>query len=263
MKKFLINKDSFFKYGYCIVRNLLTHEESERASNLIEELYKKNGQERNEDFYNHNEFLEFIINDRLLNVIKSLIGPKIFYLHTGNTIRQDNSGINFNWHKDNYETMSEINKNEPYNVLTVAIYLSPHNLTKSGINVIPFSHKRYSLSYILSVLHGKIKNIKFLKFFSNLFIKFVGLNIQTDPGDCVIFFSNVLHTALPTKSLRHAILCQYGVDNEYTKNLVDNFIKFRKTMNFESSQVESNKREKYLKILKEKNIYYPLQHNKK
>ena len=166
MTKILTNRENLLKYGYCIIRNLLSNKEVERARSMINKIYEKNGKTCNWDIYNYKESWEFFTTDHLLNIVKNLLGPDIFYLHTPTIIREDEKDYQYAWHRDNafkqFGKGPDWDKNEPYNVLTFIIYLSSSDKTGSGINLIPFSHRRtYSLSNILRIIHYKTKNISF------------------------------------------------------------------------------------------------------
>ena len=43
MAKILTNRENILKYGYCIIRNLLSNKEVERARSMINKIYEKNG----------------------------------------------------------------------------------------------------------------------------------------------------------------------------------------------------------------------------
>ena len=73
MAKILTNRESLLKYGYCIVRNLLSYNEVERARSMINKIYEKNGKICNFDMYNYKESWEFFTSDRLLNIVKTLL----------------------------------------------------------------------------------------------------------------------------------------------------------------------------------------------
>ena len=88
MAKILTNRENLLKYGYCIIRNLLSNKEVERARLMINKIYEKNGKQANFDMYNYSDSSEFFTSDRLLNIIRNLLGPKIFYLHTCVTKRE-------------------------------------------------------------------------------------------------------------------------------------------------------------------------------
>ena len=273
MAEILTNKESLLKDGYCIVRNLLSHNEVERASSMINKIYEKNGKKVNWNMYHYKESWEFFTSDRLLSIVKNLLGPEIFYLHTCFTRRENEKDVKYAWHRDNacrqFGKGHDWDKNEPYNVLTFIIYLSSFDATGSGINLIPYSHKRKgTLSNIFRKLHFKTKYISInqknvirkqtslLKKISDIFTRFIGVNIKTDPGDSVIFFSNVLHTGIPTLGLRKAIVFQYGLDNKHSRNFVNYYVHYRKQPEYETKY--KDKINEFFNFLKSKNIYYHL-----
>ena len=47
MAKLLSNKDNLFKFGYCVIRNLLNDEEIQRYRLIIKKIHEKNGQGHN------------------------------------------------------------------------------------------------------------------------------------------------------------------------------------------------------------------------
>ena len=262
MAEILTNKENLLKYGYCVVRNLLSNKEVKRAESVLNNIYEKNEKKINNDMYKYSESWEFFTNDRLLNIIRDLLGPEIYYLHSYNTKRENERDVVYSWHRDNpcrlFGKGPDWDKNEPYNVLTIIIYLSSSDKTGSGINLIPFSHSRtYSLSNILRIIHYKTKTISLLKKIRDIFPRFLlGVNIKTDPGDCVIFFANLLHTGIPTRTLRKAILFQYGVDNKHSKNFVNYYMHHRKQIEYEIKYKDIIN--EFFNLLKSKNIYYSL-----
>ena len=262
MAKILTNKENLLKYGYCVVRNLLSNKEVKRAESVLNNIYEKNEKKINLDMYKYSESWEFFTSDRLLNIIRDLLGPEIYYLHTCSIKIENERDIVYSWHRDNpcrlFGKGPDWDKNEPYNVLTIIIYLSSSDKTGSGINLIPFSHRRtYSLSNILRIIHYKTRNISLLKKIRDIFPRFfLGVNIKTDPGDCVIFFANLFHTGIPTRTLRKAIIFQYGVDNKHSKNFVNYYIHHLKQIEYEIKYKDIIN--KFFNLLKSKNIYYPL-----
>ena len=232
MAELLTNKDNLFKYGYCLVRNLLDNEEVQKIRSIIKKAKEKSGNIGN-PVSEHRESWEIVFSDRILNAVRSVLGPNIFYLHDG-TINQwgvndDNTEFS-SWHRDNpcrlFGKGPDWDKNEPYNVVRIIIYLSLNEETNSGINLIPFTHsKRFTLSNILRVLHFRIKKITFLKGIRKLFLIFLGVNVRTDPGDCVMFLANLCHKALSHRSLRDSIICAFGIDNKHSKNYVNYILK--------------------------------------
>ena len=98
-----------------------------------------------------------------LNSIKNLLGLEVRYLYGAATKKEDENKFPYAWHRDNVCRLFGIgpdwNEKENYNVLRVGIYLSSQDIVKSGLNIIPFSHKRrYTFSNLLRLLHYKTKS---------------------------------------------------------------------------------------------------------
>ena len=140
---------------------------------------------------------------------------------------------------------------------------TPYNENKSGVNVIPFSHKKtYTLSNMLRLIHEKTKNIPFLTKLRNLFPNFVGINVRTNPGDLIIFKSNLYHTALPFRNLRHAVYFHYGLDNKHSKNWMNYFHKHRAFTHYKIDDKDESKYDEFFDLLKRKDIFIPLPEKK-
>ena len=262
MKDKFTNKESLYKYGFCIVRNLLNDDEVKKYKFAIKQINEKNGKESTVDLHNHREIWEYFVNDRLLNVLKNLLGQNVYYLHNCSTLHQDNVTVKQSWHRDNACRIvgkgPDWDNNLPYNVLTVITYLSSFEETMSGITLIPYSHKKNyprSLSNLLRILHWKTRNFKFLQIIRSLIQKHIGITCRTDSGDCIIFFANLFHQGLPTKGLRQAIIAQFGPDNKHSKNFVNYSLKHRKYFSYEDDKINSRD---FFALLKSKDIYYPL-----
>ncbi len=257
----LTNKQQLHKYGYCVVRNLFSGEDVENYKSTIR------AEHQNESIlsglHNYKGFWDLIVNRRLLNVMRYLIGPDIYYLYnSSSTIFKENQ-VYHSWHRDSacriFGKGADWDKNESYNVLRVAIYLSSFSNTGSGINIIPESNKkRYTLSNLLRLLHYKTKKVSILNPIRRKISKYVGLNIQVDPGDCILFFQNLLHSSVPTYGTRESIFLSYGTNNKHSKNFVNYYMKHRK--GYEMSNEEM--RNKFVNLLKSKNIYFPIPERK-
>ena len=83
MTELLTNKDNLFKHGYCVIRNLLDDKEVQKCRSIIKKVCEGNGK-KSEYLYEHREFWEIAFNDRILNGIRSVLEPNIFYLHDSN-----------------------------------------------------------------------------------------------------------------------------------------------------------------------------------
>jgi hypothetical protein len=111
------------------------------------------------DIYNYRNIWDYLINDRLLSILRNLLGANIYYLHDMSIVTSNLTKPNiYSWHRDNPCKITgkgpDWDKNELYNVVSTITYFTPNKDTGSGISVIPFSHKNayaYTLSNILRV----------------------------------------------------------------------------------------------------------------
>ena len=266
-----MSREHLEKYGYFVKKNLFNTEEVEKLKSVMEKIHINNNKTIINDLQNYEETWEFLVNDKLLDSLKELIGEKIYYLHTGITRRENPKDIksSWGWHRDNpcrrFGFGPDWNKSKPYDVISAIIYLSDSRITKSGLKIIPYSHKTsLSISNILRVISSKMKSIKLLNFFRGVIEKFVGITIKTQPGDAVFFYANVLHTATTTKSLRQNIISQFGTENEHSKNYVNYAFHHRvgKSALVIPYEKDSKTNQDFLNLLKDKKIYYPIPETK-
>ena len=165
MNDIFTNKNEFFKNGYCVLRNFLTKDEVEKYSSLAIKFRKKNKHMRSSGLHNFKECWDIIVNDRLLNVLKNLLGKDILYLYNSHIESYSQSDSEYGWHRDNpcriFGKGADWNSEEKYNVIRVGFFLSSFNYKKSGVNIIPGSHrKKYQLSQLLRIIWHKSKNTK-------------------------------------------------------------------------------------------------------
>ena len=173
------------------------------------------------------EFWEYYLNDRLLNILEDLLGTKVYWLHDMSAKHANKNDFNANrasWHRDNACRIpgkgADWDEDEPYKVVNAITYLSPYKETGSGVSLIPFSHKKTyarTFSNVLRLFHWKTRNIKFLQAIRDKIQNYISVNCRMDSGDCAIFFCSVFHEALPTKSIRQAIIGRFGPMNKHSK----------------------------------------------
>ena len=265
-----VNKEFFFKYGYCVIKNFLNSEEIENYTTIIEKLHAKKNTKVVIGLHNYKECWNIIANKKILDSVKSLLGSEVRYLYGAATRKEDKNEFPYAWHRDNVCRLFGIgpdwNEKENYNVVRVGIYLSSRDIVKSGLNVIPFSHKRrYTFSNLLRLLHYKTKssNNLFIKMIRKSLEKFIGINIKTNPGDCVLFLANVLHAGIPPMGTRHTIFLTYGTENIHAENYVNYSIKHRNLEVKSQNSEPTNNVEDLKQFLKFNNIYYPIPKEKK
>jgi ectoine hydroxylase-related dioxygenase (phytanoyl-CoA dioxygenase family) len=228
-------------------------------------------QYQSQDLYNYPETWGYIVNDRLLSILRDLLGPNIYYLHNSEASQYSarTNAYRLSWHRDSPCRRSgrgpDWDDDLPYNVVTAITYLESDTETDSGVTVIPASHKKsyaHTFSNLLRVFHFKTKNIKLLKGMRKKIQNYIGVNCRTDPGDCAIFFTNLLHAPLPTKGLRRAIFARYGADGKHSKNYVNWYLKHRKGYDYEINDNNKVKVEDFFNLLRSKSIFYPVPEKK-
>ena len=265
-----VNKENFFKYGYCVIKNFLNSEEIQNYTTTIEELHAKKNTREVIGLHNYKECWNIIANKKILDSLKSLLGLEVRYLYGAATKKQDKNEFLYAWHRDNVCRLFGIgpdwNEKENYNVVRVGIYLSSQGIVKSGLNIIPFSHKkRYTFSNLLRLLHYKTKssNNLFIKMIRRSLEKFIGIDIITNPGDCVLFLANLMHSGIPPMRARHTIFLTYGIENIHAENYVNYSIKHRNLDTEGQNSEPTNNVEDLKQFLKFNNIYYPIPKEKK
>jgi len=270
MTEVITNKDNLHKYGFCLIRNLLDEKEIEKYRREINELCEKRGKQSVMDLYNYRNTWDYIVNDRLLSILRNLLGGKVYYMHdftlfNGNETKPNN----YSWHRDSPCRTTgkgpDWDKTQPYNVVSAITYLTPNDETGSGVSVIPLSHKSSyvsTLSNILRIIHWRTKNIKFLKFIRDLIEKKISITVRTDPGDCAIFFCNLFHCGLPARGKRQAVLARFGLDGKHSKNYVNYTLHYRPETFYNINSDNKAVVDDYFNLLKKNNIYYPIPEKK-
>ena len=71
MKDLEANRENLFKYGYCVVRNLLSSKEIEYCKTAIEKVSAKMKADVVIGIHNHKECWNFIAHKKLLNITTS------------------------------------------------------------------------------------------------------------------------------------------------------------------------------------------------
>ena len=80
--------------------------------------------------------------------------------------------------------------------------------------------------------------------------KKIGVACRTDPGDCVIFFSNLFHEPLPTRGIRMAIIGRFGGEGKHSKNYLNYHLKHRKGNEYEINNNTKTTIDDFFKLLK-------------
>ncbi len=203
--------------GYTILRNQIIPDEIQDFKNFSEMIYNQQVEEfgienlkeiGEEDivrapFLFNKCFDQLIINDSILEIVKSTLGQKVI-LHLQNTIinRKQTEHHQSAWHRDipyqNYTLSQPIS-------LSVFYALSPFNYETGGTKLLPKSHR-------------------FENFPNDEFIEANFIQPDLNPGDVLIFDSWVYHCA--GKNISN--IDRYGVNHVFTAPFLKQQIDFPK-----------------------------------
>jgi hypothetical protein len=168
----------------------------------------------------HSEFWPVIFNVKLLAAVRAVLGPAIRYLphndlHVGFS--------SFSWHRDSVtRTFGEgadwDERDEPYRIVRVGIYLQRSADTQFRLGLIPGSHRLNGLSPERQrrVERRTAAAANVLSGFSG--VDFLGHDaewVSPEPGDCVIFDPRILHTGSRFHGRKRSIFLAYGVENRH------------------------------------------------
>ncbi|MBT6405267.1 MAG: hypothetical protein HOK11_12635 [Rhodospirillaceae bacterium] len=173
------------------------------------------------------EFWPVIFYDRLLSTVRALLGDDIRYTQ--------HSDLHINlpggrWHRDSacreFGVGEDWDEREtPYRVVRIAIYLSDFADSGSSIVVLPGTHRRETrLGRREYVLWNKARSFMRKRGHNDMVPHWFLTNsrkvIQTQPGDCVIFDQRLTHAGgvLGGANPKYAMYLSYGLDNKHSRN---------------------------------------------
>ena len=200
------------------------------------------------------EFWSLIVHPRLLSTIREILGSSARYSqHSDLHVHRAGAG----WHRDNahrtYGEGPDWDESEAeYQVVRVAFYLQSYTESGSSLILIPGSH-RYEER--LSVLETKLReySVRFRRFFQSFTspqasylqskirttpAKFLSppaqpVYLNTEPGDCIIFDTRVVHSGSPIYGPKYAIFLSYGADNHHSRNHRRYYLHTRQDLNYQ------------------------------
>jgi hypothetical protein len=252
-------KNMFENKGYFVVRNLLSNNEVTEFSKEIDKLYdleyKKNIKVRM-GIHPYEKFWSIINNKKLIDSLNKIFDKKFNFLYQAG-ILQTIEGKEYLHHRDNpcrkFGVGPDWEDNSNYKIARVGIYLQNYAQTKFHLNLIPYSHKKkYSIREFFRFFHKKTRYLNKIRKLRNIFPKYFGNSIKTNPGDCIIFDPRIYHSPSPHSGKRQAIFLSYGEDNQHSDNYITYFTKLRSGMEYSSIG------ENFFQFLNEKNLYKPL-----
>ena len=256
--------NDFFNKGFYVYRNLLDKNEIKK---IQESFYKKKNDIAKTTYFESDDqnCWDYIANARLLEILKYMLGEKIYYMHDLKLIEHTIDDEKGTWHRDSPCRRTGIGPDWdpkfPYNVVTTITYLTSSKDTFSSLNVIPGSHKtayKNSLSNKIRFLHWGMKNKKKVSYIRNFIKTTVGKKIEYNPGDCIIFFANLYHMGFGTinniRKNRQIIVSRFGGEGKHVENYLNYIFKHRKDC---QDYIGCKKKDEFFNFLKKKNIYYP------
>ena len=260
----LISKNDLIKFnrdGYIHLKSFFDESEIKNFTNAINSkkvLKEKDGVDIVADIEG---VWDFVNHAKVLKVIRSLLGDKIFYMHDAGIISgSTNKTSSYTWHRDNPCRRTGVgpdwNVDEKYNVISAAYY---HTDSNSTLNIIKKSHSikfKHSLTNILRVIHGRLRYIKKSFFLKTIIELLIGKHIKYGSGDLLIFYCNLYHAGSTTKNSengsRDTIIARFGGEGNHIKNFLNYHINYRNGM--EQYKI-AKKKDIFFQRLKDNKIY--------
>jgi len=200
------------------------------------------------------EFWPLIWNAKLLDTIRSIIGPLPRYTRHSDIHAHRTGG----WHRDSacreFQSGPDWDESrDPYQVIRVAIYLQSFAESGSMLGVLPGSHrfeerlsprevaywrKRSQLWHACGggtidaglpeppIIRTRRGGIPYLSPPTE------PIWIKTEPGDCIIFDQRLYHSACPIHGPKYAIFLSYSPENEHCRNHLRYYLHFRKDLKY-------------------------------
>jgi hypothetical protein len=174
-------------------------------------------------------FWPIIFNEKLLGVVRELIGTDIRFLQH-NDLHVGFSSLN--WHRDSVSRKlgegADWNQNEPYRIVRVGVYLHPRELSCFQLGMLPGTHSMPSSSEAhererLESITGTTSLLRRIVFGTNPSPPAAEW-LSPAAGDVVIFDPRVLHTGSRARGPKYSIFLAYGVPNNHS---VDHAIYYR------------------------------------
>ncbi|MGE0449770.1 MAG: hypothetical protein AB7Q29_09330 [Vicinamibacterales bacterium] len=232
--------EQFLEDGVTVVRGLLEADESafyverlKRAAGGATRWTQPDGVNRNPDFW------PIIFNERLLAIVREILGPDVKYL-PHNDLHLGFSS--FSWHRDSVSRGSTDGSDwdearEPYRLVRVGLYLQRFEDSRFRFGVVKGSHRPSGLSPArrqkLQRRTGAAANV--LSGLSGADL--VGGEaewIATEPGDCVIFDPRLLHTGSRFHGEKYSVFVAYGVENAHFRRHWHYYRRLRSDLGYSS-----------------------------
>lgn len=229
----------FEKTGYHVIRGLLNEDEAKSYRLAINHAFDLPAQELTNDDIDAAtytlpdgvtktpEFWPLIFNERLVGTIRALLGDDIRY--TQHSDLHINLGAG-KFHRDSAYREFGVGpdwdeREAPYRVVRVAIYLSDYKDSGSSLLVLPGTHRRETrLNKLEMRFWSELRTYWRARFNTNSLPQFA-LTMKRElirhrPGDCVVFDQRLIHAGgvVRGRMPKHAIYLSYALDNLHATN---------------------------------------------
>ena len=262
-------KQCYKQSGFVVVKNVLSNQEVVKYRTTLQRLSGLTDSDAAEDglkltsrdgvswnmadgVSKNPEFWSLIVHPRLLSTIREILGSSARYSqHSDLHVHRAGAG----WHRDNahrtYGEGTDWDESEAeYQVVRVAFYLQSYTESGSSLILIPGSH-RYEER--LSVVETKLReySVRFRRFLTQSTSAYLQSKIRTtpaqspfqppaqpvyintEPGDCIIFDTRVVHSGSPIYGPKYAIFLSYGADNHHSRNHRSYYLHTRQDLNYQ------------------------------
>lgn len=221
--------EQFDQDGFVVARGLLTSQEVEDYRAILQKLSGLTDKDFDEkdpgwttaDITRFPDLWPLIFNERLVATIREIFGPSARYTqHSDLHVHHGN----VSWHRDSAHRRFGVGPDwdesvEKYQVARVAIYLQKYSESGSSLGVIPGSHRRESSFTNLEVKAWNFTSQVIKKpAYKIPMLTVKPVWIETEPGDCIIFDTRLLHSPTAICGPKYAIFLSYGAANQHARN---------------------------------------------
>ncbi len=183
-------------------------------------------------------FWPLILNERLISIVKELLGPEIRFLqHTD--LHVGFSAIA--WHRDSVNRTFGVGPDwdevsEAYQIVRVGIYLQSYEESNFRLGFIKGSHRPATeVTSGRKFTEAKINWLGALSYLSPK-VQMWAANaewIATEPGDCLIFDPRTIHSGSYITGPKYSMFVAYGIENRHFYNHYNYYRHVRTELNYQ------------------------------
>jgi len=227
-----VRLDRFVEDGFVVVPGLLSADAVEEYVQRLELLSGRRrrsptksgaGWTEPDGVTKHHDFWRLILHQRLLSVVRSLLGNNVCFLqHTDLHV----GFSSFNWHRDSANRSLGVGPDwdeadAPYRIVRVGVYLQAAGAA-FRLGLIPGSHHKSDRRAIQSrsLAEGKTSWLGHVRrLITGRVPEAPGATwVSAAAGDAVIFDPRVLHTGTPVDGEKYSMFLAYGTPNRHFEN---------------------------------------------